>query len=121
MSEALAIAGVSTQYNISYIYVSRDVTGKEAMTEVVEPQPADPAETRPLLEPGQEMLEIIAPRAQRRRCILPGDVTQPAQAQVMGEQFFESQSLLARVFPGIEQVEIGVRRRSVQKLERFGE
>ena len=62
--DALAIAGVAAQYNISYIYVSRAVTGKEPISEAIEPELAEPKE---LIVPEQEMLEIIAPRAQRHR------------------------------------------------------
>jgi polysaccharide export outer membrane protein len=59
--DALAIAGGIGQFNISYIYISRPVTGKEAM---VEPAITVPQEPEKLIEPEQEMLEIIAPRAQ---------------------------------------------------------
>jgi len=65
--DALATAGGINQFNISYIYVSRAVTGKEAISEPVEPGVAEPEEVEQLITPEQEMLEIIAPRAQRRR------------------------------------------------------
>jgi polysaccharide export outer membrane protein len=63
--DALATGGGISQFNISYIYVSRSVTGKEVITEPVEPEVAEPAEPKRLIEPEQEMLEIIAPRAER--------------------------------------------------------
>ena len=67
LTDALATARVATQYNASYVYVSRAVTGKEAIAEPVEPQPIEPAEpVEELIEPEREMMEIIAPRAQRR-------------------------------------------------------
>ena len=66
LTDALAVARVATQYNVSYVYVSRAVTGKEAIAEPLEPQITEPAETEEqLIEPEREMLEIIAPRAQR--------------------------------------------------------
>ena len=68
LTDALATARVATQYNVSYIYVSRAVTGKEAITEPVEPQLTEPAEpVEELIEPEREMMEIIAPRAQHQR------------------------------------------------------
>jgi len=59
--DALAVAGGVSQFNTSYIYVSRSVTGKEAITE-----PTEPEEAEQLIAPELEMLEIIAPRAQWR-------------------------------------------------------
>ena len=66
LTDALATAGGIGEFNISYIYVTRAVTGKEAM---VEPTAPPPTEAEQEVPPEQEMLEIIAPRAQRR---LPG-------------------------------------------------
>ncbi|MBN2455101.1 MAG: polysaccharide biosynthesis/export family protein [Sedimentisphaerales bacterium] len=61
LSDALAIAGGISQFNVTYIYVSRSVTGQEAITETVEElKPAKPQEIVP---PEQELLEVIAPRA----------------------------------------------------------
>jgi polysaccharide export outer membrane protein len=58
--DALANARVETQFNVSYVYVSRKITGREALAE-----PREPAELKKL-EPDEEMLEIISPRAQVR-------------------------------------------------------
>jgi len=67
LREALAIAGGVDEYNISYIYVSRSVTGQEALTESVEPEVAEPVvEPEQQYKPEKEMLEIIAPLARRR-------------------------------------------------------
>jgi len=66
LTDALATAGGIGEFNISYIYVTRAVTGKEAMAEPTAPPPTEAEQEVP---PEQEMLEIIAPRAQRR---LPG-------------------------------------------------
>jgi len=63
LTDALAIAGVTTQFNVSNIYVSRPVTGKEAIAEPAKPATAEPEQ---LIVPEDEMLEIIAPRAQRK-------------------------------------------------------
>jgi len=75
LSDALATAGGVSQFNISYVYVSRPITGEEPLTE---PEAAKPVETpKPQVETGpqeiqqplpvkgpkQEMLEIIAPSA----------------------------------------------------------
>jgi len=76
--DALAVAGGVSQFNTSYIYVSRRVTGEEVIAEPIEPEFAEPEkliEPEPqkleeLVEPQREMLEIIAPRAQRQRSLL---------------------------------------------------
>lgn len=67
LTDAIAIAGGIGQFNTSYIYVSRAVTGKEVITGPARQQVPEP--TRPDLEVDfeREMLEIIAPRAQRQR------------------------------------------------------
>jgi polysaccharide export outer membrane protein len=68
LTDALATGRVETQFNVSYVYVSRSLTGKEAIgAETAEPGVTAPKETKPPVEPGREMLEIIAPRAQRRQ------------------------------------------------------
>jgi len=64
LNDALAIAGGISQFNISYIYVSRPITGGEGMSEDVESVPGEHEEAEPLMVPSEEMLEIIAPRAQ---------------------------------------------------------
>ena len=64
--DAIAIAGGISQFNISYIYVSRPVTGREAISEPVKPEVPEVVEPEPLIVPEQEMLEIIAPSASRR-------------------------------------------------------
>lgn len=64
--DALATAGGISQFNISYVYVTRDVTGEEAISEPVETEIAEPQEKEALTIPDDEMLEIIAPRADRR-------------------------------------------------------
>ena len=66
--DAIAVAGGIGQFNISYVYVTRSVTGKEAIAEpLIEPEVAEPEEPEQLLELEREMLEIIAPRAKRQR------------------------------------------------------
>jgi polysaccharide export outer membrane protein len=67
LTDALATAGGARQFNVSYVYVSRSVTGKEEITEPVEPEVGEPEESEQLVEPEQEMLEVIAPRAERRK------------------------------------------------------
>lgn len=68
LTDALATAGGVSQFNVSYVYVARPITGKEEITDTLEPEaePSEaesPDESRLRLE---EMLEIIAPRAQRQ-------------------------------------------------------
>ncbi len=62
LTDALATAGSISQFNISYVYVARKITGREPLTE---PQPTQPMPEIPQLEDAEhEMLEIIAPRTQ---------------------------------------------------------
>jgi polysaccharide export outer membrane protein len=74
LTDAIATSGGIRQFNVSYVYVSRRVTGKEVITEpvdigVVEPgkleEPINPKND--LKEPEKEMLEIIAPQAKQQR------------------------------------------------------
>ncbi len=74
LSDAIATAGGIRQFNVSYIYVSRSLTGKEVATEPVDIKFAGQEETEEkdkpkepdkLFEPEKEMLEIIAPRAKQ--------------------------------------------------------
>jgi polysaccharide export outer membrane protein len=81
LTDAIATAGGIRQFNVSYVYVSRPVTGKEVITEpldtgVVEPEkpegPIKPEEElikpqNDVNEPEKEMLEIIAPRAKQQQ------------------------------------------------------
>ncbi len=64
--DALAVAGGIGQFNISYVYVSRAVTGEEAISGPAEPEVSEPKEIEQLIESEREMLEIIAPRAKRQ-------------------------------------------------------
>ena len=66
LNDALATAGGISQFNTSYIYVSRPVTGKEAITEPVKPAAAEPNAGGQEIKPEQDMMEIIAPRAARQ-------------------------------------------------------
>jgi len=66
LTDAIAAAGGISQFNVSYIYVSRTVTGKETIAEPIEPELAEPERLEQLIEPDEEMLEIIAPRATRQ-------------------------------------------------------
>lgn len=63
LTDAIAIAGGIRQFNVSTIYVSRALTGSESISE---PGVSQPAGIITPTIPEKEMLEIIAPRAQRR-------------------------------------------------------
>ncbi|MHC4799482.1 MAG: polysaccharide biosynthesis/export family protein [Planctomycetota bacterium] len=74
--DAIATAGGISQFNISYVYVSRSVTDKEAIAVLGSPggEPIEPEVTRPEvpepkepIKPGQDMLEIIAPQAKEQQ------------------------------------------------------
>ncbi len=61
LTDALATARVATQFNVSYIYVSRPITGRDRLDQDEQPQQDIPM---PYV-PQENMLEIIAPRAQQ--------------------------------------------------------
>ena len=72
--DAIALAGGVAEFNVSYIYVSRDVTDTEALSVQAQPTPTvEPAEQIQLtpvepkkLSPEEEMLEIIAPSVAKK-------------------------------------------------------
>jgi polysaccharide export outer membrane protein len=66
LADALAVAGGISQFNISNVYVSRSVTGKEPVAEPVKPGIIEPERPMQLFEPRQQMLETIAPSANRQ-------------------------------------------------------
>ena len=66
LTDALATAGGPRQFYVSYIYVSRPITGRETSLGPIEPEFTELEEAERLIKPGDEMLEIIAPRAQGR-------------------------------------------------------
>jgi polysaccharide export outer membrane protein len=70
LADALATAGGINQFNISYIYVSRPITGEEALAEpgVIPPAEVPKAgieKPAPVKEPPDELMEVIAPVAKR--------------------------------------------------------
>jgi len=66
LTDAIATAGGIAQFNVSYIFISRSVTGEEVIAEPVGPETVKPPKPKELIETRQEMLEIIAPRAKGR-------------------------------------------------------
>jgi polysaccharide export outer membrane protein len=71
LADALAIAGGISQFNISYVYVSRPITGEETPAEKAVPSAETPKTTTenaiPTTKPRDEMLDVIAPIAKRGR------------------------------------------------------
>jgi protein involved in polysaccharide export with SLBB domain len=63
LTDALATVGGISEFNVSYIYVSRSITGKEAIAEPTAPTAAE-ANEAVTPEQNKNMLEIIAPHAQ---------------------------------------------------------
>jgi polysaccharide export outer membrane protein len=64
--DALATGGGISQFNISYVYVSRPVTGKEVVAEPSEAEIPERPQPYEFITPEEEMLEIIAPHAGRQ-------------------------------------------------------
>jgi polysaccharide export outer membrane protein len=98
LTDALATAGGARQFNVSYIYVSRSVTGKEAISEPVEPEIGKPEEPEHLIEPEEEMLEIIAPRAKGQQS-LPSRGLVIASAEMITDKEFTEAALPGRFKP----------------------
>jgi polysaccharide biosynthesis/export protein len=67
LADGLAIAGGINQFNISYVYVSRPVTGEEEQFEKAAPPVEAPKintdNVTPPVKPREEMLDVIAPTA----------------------------------------------------------
>jgi polysaccharide export outer membrane protein len=61
LADALAVAGGISQFNISYVYVSRSVTGKEPISETINQSIIKPGQTKQLFESEQQMLKTITP------------------------------------------------------------
>jgi polysaccharide export outer membrane protein len=66
LNDALAVGGVAAQFNISYIYVTRQITGTEA-SYGGGALGGEKAPAEQLQVPEDKMLEIIAPRAALQR------------------------------------------------------
>jgi protein involved in polysaccharide export with SLBB domain len=64
--DAIATGGGISQFNISYVYVSRPVTGKEVIAEPSEVEIPERPRPQEFITPEEEMLEIIAPHAGRQ-------------------------------------------------------
>ena len=65
LADAVAVAGGISQFNISYVYVSRSVTGQEPIAEPFEPG-IKTNQSQQLFMPQQNMLETIAPSAKNQ-------------------------------------------------------
>jgi polysaccharide export outer membrane protein len=63
LADAIAVAGGISQFNISNVYVSRSVTGKEPITEPVTPGTIESEQPKQLFNPEMQMLDTIAPSA----------------------------------------------------------
>jgi polysaccharide export outer membrane protein len=63
LTDALAVAGGISQFNTSFIYVSRPITGQEALTEPAGPETVE-RQNNALMPKGDlhdDMLEVVAP------------------------------------------------------------
>ena len=63
LADALAVAGGISQFNISNVYVSRSVTGKEPIISPVKPGIIEQKRPMQLFEPEMQILETISPSA----------------------------------------------------------
>lgn len=65
LTDAIAYAGGIGDFNVSYIYVSRDIEPQDVTEGAGELTPVEPETPQPTVE--NEMLEMITPSEQRRR------------------------------------------------------
>lgn len=102
LTDALATAGGISQFNTSYVYVSRVVSGEEALAEPDRTGPAGPAEREAveperIPHPEQEMLEIIAPTARRHRPV--SDELVVASAEMATDRELAEAALPEKLWP----------------------
>ncbi len=67
LNDALASAGGINQFNISYVYVTRKVTGEEQELYDVQQDQSQPENEMLNVPVDEDLLEIIAPRVQNRQ------------------------------------------------------
>jgi protein involved in polysaccharide export with SLBB domain len=105
LADALAQVGGVAEFNQSYIYVSRYITGKEA---IAEPTAPPPAEVNEAVTPEQNMLEIIAPHSQSpgSRLVITSSemVTDKELAEVALPEGFETPTDETQSAGGIEEM-----------------
>ena len=99
--EAIATAGGISQFNIDYVYVIRSPQDKAPVEpihsprlgelEIIEPGIIEPENIEPenLIEPEQEMLEIIAPRAQKNRYRWPESKVVVTSSEMATDEEFD--------------------------------
>jgi protein involved in polysaccharide export with SLBB domain len=63
LADAIAVAGGVSQFNISYVYVSRSITGQEPIAEPTESGIIETKQPQQLFIPQHQMLETISPSA----------------------------------------------------------
>jgi len=113
LADALAVAGGISQFNISYVYVSRSVTGKEPIDEPIESGIIEPEQPKQLDGPNkQQLLDTIAPWTKQRR------PTQQQGLMVSAAEMITDKELADMAFPeGIGKVSGGERERKDAKEE----
>ncbi|MGB2808028.1 MAG: polysaccharide biosynthesis/export family protein [Sedimentisphaerales bacterium] len=87
LADALAVAGGISQFNISYVYVSRSITGKEPIDEPVKPGIIEPKQPMKLFEPEQQMLETIAPSAKMKKAPRKQELLMAASEMITDKEF----------------------------------
>jgi len=93
LADALAVAGGISQFNISNVYVSRSVTGKEPVAEPVKPGIIEPERPMQLFEPERQMLETIAPSAKRQWPQQKQGLLMAAAEMIMDKELTEEDEL----------------------------
>jgi len=63
LADALATGGGISQFNISYIYVSRQTSGQGLVSEPASKEAKGPKKSEQIISPTKEMLEVISPYA----------------------------------------------------------
>jgi len=84
LADALAVAGGISQFNISYVYVSRSITGKEPIAGPVKPGIIETKQPMKLFESEKQMLETIAPSAKLKKAPIKQELLVTASEMVNG-------------------------------------
>ena len=93
LTEALATSGGVSQFNVSYIYISRPVTGREAISEVVESESVEEL----VAEPAEELLVEPEGELPDER-LLEGLIAEPTELDVEDE-FDSEEDILEIIVP----------------------
>ncbi|MBN2136337.1 MAG: polysaccharide biosynthesis/export family protein [Sedimentisphaerales bacterium] len=91
LNDAIAVAGGLRQFNVSYVYVSRAASGRGGTSDLLDRnigieifEPAEEPEIGTPGEPGEDMLDIIAPSAKANPKLRSNEVIASSEMTTLG-------------------------------------